>query len=67
MDVVANAANFVEVVAYATSEITTDAIDIATNLDNDNTAAVVANMLLVKLLQMLFILQQILIMIILLL
>ena len=43
MDIVANAANFVEVVAYATSEITTDAIDIATNLDNDNTAAVVVD------------------------
>ena len=43
MDIVANVANFVEVVAYATSEITTDAIDIATNLDNDNTAAVVAD------------------------
>ena len=41
MDIVANAANFVEVVAYATSEITTDAIDIATNLHNDNTVAVV--------------------------
>ena len=56
MNVVANAANFFEVVAYAASEITADAIDIATNLDNDNTAAVVADMLLVKLLQMLLIL-----------
>ena len=43
MDVVANAANFFEVVAYAASEITADAIDIATNLDNDNTVAVVAD------------------------
>uniref|UniRef100_A0A2N9E9D7 Uncharacterized protein n=1 Tax=Fagus sylvatica TaxID=28930 RepID=A0A2N9E9D7_FAGSY len=41
LDVVADAANFVEVVAYAASEITADAIDIATNLDNDNTVAVV--------------------------
>jgi hypothetical protein len=43
LDVVANAANFVEVVAYAASEITADAIDIAENLDNYNTAAVVAD------------------------
>ena len=43
MNVVANAANFFEVVAYAASEITADAIDIATNLDNDNTSAVVAD------------------------
>ena len=43
MDVVVNAANFVEVVAYAASKITADAIDIVTNLDNDNTAAVVVD------------------------
>ena len=44
MDIVADAVNFVEVVvAYVASEITADAIDIATDLDNDNTAAVVAN------------------------
>ena len=39
-----NAANFVEVVvAYAASEITAVATDIVADLDNDNTAAVVAD------------------------
>uniref|UniRef100_A0A2N9F7Y2 Uncharacterized protein n=1 Tax=Fagus sylvatica TaxID=28930 RepID=A0A2N9F7Y2_FAGSY len=44
LGVVAKATNFVEVVvAYAISEITADATDIVADLDNDNTAAVVAD------------------------